>query len=75
MNVFETIDELFAQVSYQLQQPNTTVSQFDEMMKKLKTQVICTIAIANQSTVSHVVASLQDIHINMQNGQLYCDPQ
>lgn len=73
MDVYETIDELFAQVSQQLQQLSTK-QQIASAMHTLKRQIVCTIAIANQLPIAHVVTSLQGMQLPLQNGEIYCDP-
>lgn len=68
MNVYETINELFAQVSKDLiaqQAANPTVTN---LLQTLERQVICTIAIGQQLPITHVVQSLQSM-------PLHCDPK
>lgn len=73
MNVFETIDQLFAQVSQQLQKTNAS-QEIASALQMLRTQVICTIAIGNQQPIHHIVHSLQGFQIPLQNGEIHCEP-
>jgi hypothetical protein len=74
MNVYETIDKLFAQVCQQFQDPTQISSQnIATIMQQLKKQVICTIAIGNQLPTTHIIASLQDIPIFNCDGEIYRD--
>lgn len=77
VNVFETIEHLFAQVSQDLMdmQRNASLQEIATVIESLKTRVICTVAISNQQYVSHVTSSLQDMKIPLQNGELRCEPK
>lgn len=74
MNVFETIDQLFAQVSQQLQAKSNASQEIACALQMLKTQVICTIAIGNQQPIHHIVQSLQGFQIPLQHGEINFEP-
>lgn len=74
MNVYQTIDELFAQAAQHFQDPSKiTIDNIANIMQELKKQVVCTIAIGNQLEVSNIVHSLQSIPFN--NNSIYCEPK
>jgi hypothetical protein len=70
MNVYETIDELFAQVAKDLAAERAGNPTVTNLLQTLQRQVICTIAIGQQLPVTHVVQSLESMSL-----PLHCEPK